>query len=154
MGSVFRERTEPVAVWLCFDFLSRHRTGGSSVIGYHLPESVPVFVRDLFCRGAHQLVIAQPGANARRWERIVWRFHNTRDDVLQEHVCYGDLRLHERLKMLPLLRQVRERGCNARQKALRKFKRFFWSSKPEDALRGSQKVVGVDHRSLPCEAKA
>src|SRR5258708_343093 len=40
------------------------------------------------------------------------------------------------------------------KKALRKFKGFFWSSKPEDALRGSQKVVGVDHRSLPCEAKA
>src|SRR5216683_5075635 len=40
------------------------------------------------------------------------------------------------------------------KKALRKFKSFFWSSKPEDALRGSQKVVGVDHRSLPCEAKA
>ena len=40
------------------------------------------------------------------------------------------------------------------KKTLRKFKGFFWSSKPEDALRGSQKVVGVDHRSLLCEAKA
>jgi hypothetical protein len=40
------------------------------------------------------------------------------------------------------------------KKALRKFKGFFWSSKPEDAFRGSQKFVGVDHRSLPCEAKA
>jgi hypothetical protein len=39
------------------------------------------------------------------------------------------------------------------KKALRKFKGFFWSSKPEDALCDAQKVVGVDHRSLPCEAK-
>ncbi len=39
------------------------------------------------------------------------------------------------------------------KKALRKFKGFFWSSKPEDSLCDSQKVVGVDHRSLPCEAK-
>src|ERR1700674_1372976 len=40
------------------------------------------------------------------------------------------------------------------KKALRKFKGFFWSSKPEDALDGSQKVVGVDHRSLPGETKS
>src|SRR5260370_41954575 len=39
------------------------------------------------------------------------------------------------------------------KKALRKFKGFSWSSKPEDALCDSQKVVGVDHRALPCEAK-
>src|SRR5258708_7056185 len=36
------------------------------------------------------------------------------------------------------------------KKPLRKFKGFFWSSKPEDALCDSQKFVGVDHRSLPC----
>jgi len=39
------------------------------------------------------------------------------------------------------------------KKALRKFKGFFWSSKAEHALCGSQKVVGVDHRSLPCEGQ-
>jgi|SRR5579859_70729 len=39
------------------------------------------------------------------------------------------------------------------KKAPRKFKGFFWSSKTEDALCDSQKVVGVDHRSLPCEVK-
>src|SRR5258707_9943403 len=114
--SVFTERNHSIAIRPCFDYLSRDRSGGSSVIGYHLPQSVSVFVREFFRRSADQLVVAQPGANARRWERIVWRFHNTRDDVLQEHVCYGDLRLHERLKMLPLLRQVRECGCNARLK--------------------------------------
>src|ERR1700693_1479085 len=32
------------------------------------------------------------------------------------------------------------------KKALRKFKGFLWSSKPEDSLCDSQKVVGVDHR--------
>src|SRR5260370_11969034 len=40
------------------------------------------------------------------------------------------------------------------KKALRKFKCFFCSAKPEDALRCSQKVVGADHRSSPCESKA
>src|SRR5271163_2003915 len=39
------------------------------------------------------------------------------------------------------------------KKALRKFKGFFWSSKPEDALCNSQKFVEVNHRSSPCEAK-
>ena len=92
------------------------RPGGASFIGYHRPESVSVFVRELFRRSADQLVVAQPGANARRWERIFWGFHNTCNDVLQEHVRYGDLRLYERLKMLPLLRQVRECGCDARLK--------------------------------------
>src|SRR5260370_4801679 len=105
MESVFMQRNHSIAIRPCLDYLSRDRSGGSSVIGYHLPESVPVFVRDLFRRSADQLVVAQPGANARRWERIFWGFHNTGNDVLQEHVCYGDLRLHERLKMLPLLRQ-------------------------------------------------
>jgi len=89
---------------------------GSSFIGYHPPESVSVFVRELFRRSADQLVVAQPGANASRRERIFWGFHNTGDDLLQEHVRYGDLRLYERLKMLPLLRQVRECGCDARLK--------------------------------------
>src|SRR6266478_4485716 len=64
-------------------------------------QSASVFVRELFRRSADQLVVAQPGAHARRWERIFWGFHNTGNDVLQEHVRYGDLRLHERLKMLP-----------------------------------------------------
>src|SRR5260370_709281 len=44
------------------------------------------------------------------------RFASTGNDVLQEHVRYGDLRLNERLKMLPLLRQVRECGGEARLK--------------------------------------
>jgi hypothetical protein len=39
------------------------------------------------------------------------------------------------------------------KKVVREFKGFLWSSKPEDSLCNSQKVVGVDHRSLPCEAK-
>src|SRR5229473_1477070 len=100
MESVFTERNHSVAIRPCFDYLSRDRSGGSSVIGCHLPQSVSVFVRELFRRSADQLVVAQPCANARRWE----------------HVRYGDLRLYERLKMLPLLRQVRECGCDARLK--------------------------------------
>ena len=40
------------------------------------------------------------------------------------------------------------------KKALRKFKGFFWGSKLEDAFCDSQKVVGEDHDSLPCEAKS
>ncbi len=116
MESVFTERNHSIAIRPCFDYLSRNRSGGSSVIGYHPPESVSVFVRELFRRSADQLVVAQPGAKARRWERIFWGFHNTGNDVLQEHVRYGDLRLYERLKMLPLLRQVRECGCDARLK--------------------------------------
>src|SRR5260370_41377402 len=39
------------------------------------------------------------------------------------------------------------------KKALRKFEGFFRSSKAENALCNSQKFLGVDHRSLPCEAK-
>src|SRR5260370_30665436 len=116
MESVFMERNHSIAIRPCFDYLSRDRSGGSSVIGYHLPQSVSVFVRELFRRSADQLVVAQPGANARRWERIFWGFHNTGNNVLQEHVRYGDLRLYERLKMLTLLRQVRECGCDARLK--------------------------------------
>src|ERR1700675_4320945 len=116
MESVFMKRNHSIAIRPCFDYLSRDRSGGSSVIGYHLPQSVSVFVRELFRRSADQLVVAQPGANARRWERIFWGFHNTGNDVLQEHVRYGDLRLCERLNMLPLLRQVRECGCDARLK--------------------------------------
>ena len=42
----------------CFDYLSRDRSGGSSVIGYDLPQSVSVFVRELFRRSADQLVVA------------------------------------------------------------------------------------------------
>src|SRR6266851_6672824 len=114
--SVFTERNHSIAIRPCFDYLSRDRSGGSSVIGYHLPQSVSVFVREFFRRCAYQLVIAQPGANASRREHIFWGFHNTGNDVLQEHVRYGDLRLYERLKMLPLLRQVRECGCDARLK--------------------------------------
>src|ERR1700719_1524114 len=138
MKSVFRVGNHPIALRPCFTIPARDRSGGSSVIGYHLPQSVSVFVGDLFRRSANQLVVAQPGANARRWQRIFWGFHNTGNDVLQEHVRYGNLRHYERLKKWPLL------------KALRKFKGFFWSSKPEDALCDSQKVGGVDHRSLPC----
>jgi hypothetical protein len=63
--------------------ISRDRSGGSSVIGYLLPQSVSVFVRELSRRSADQLVVAQPGANARRWERIFWGFHNTGNDVLR-----------------------------------------------------------------------
>ena len=111
-----QKRTYRIVVWLCFDFLGRNRTGGASFIGYHVPQSVSVFVRELFRRSADQLVVAQPGANACRGECVVGGFHNTGNDVLQEHVCYGDLRLYERLKMLPLRRQVRECGCDARLK--------------------------------------
>src|SRR5258708_22134888 len=82
-----------MVVWQCSDFLGRNRAGGPSVIGQHFPQSVSVFVRELFRRSADQLVVAQPGANARRWERIFWGFDNTGNDVLQEHVRYGDLRL-------------------------------------------------------------
>src|ERR1700675_3425959 len=39
------------------------------------------------------------------------------------------------------------------KKALRKFKGFFWSSNPENALCNSQKFVRVDHRSSPWDAK-
>ena len=88
------ERNHSIAIRPCLDYLSRDRSGGSSVIGYHLPQSVSVFVRELFRRSADQLVVAQPGANARRWERIFWGFDNTGNDVLQEHVRYGDLRLY------------------------------------------------------------
>src|SRR5207253_3856664 len=94
MESVFMERNHSIAIRPCLDYLSRDRSGGSSVIGYHLPQSVSVFVRELFRRSAHQLVVAQPGANARRWERIVRGFHNTGNDVLQEHVRYGDRKEH------------------------------------------------------------
>src|SRR5258708_12797159 len=107
MQCVFMEQTHSIAIRPCLDYLSRDRIGGSSVIGYHLPQSVSVFVRELFRRSADQLVVAQPGANASRREGIFWGFHNTRDDVLQEHVCHGDLRPHDRLKLLPLLRQLR-----------------------------------------------
>jgi hypothetical protein len=92
---------KPLQKWTChtvvrpwLNFPGRKRTGVSSVIDYHRPESVPVFVRKLFRRSTDQLVVAQPGANARRWERIFWGFHNAGNDVLQEHVRYGDLRLY------------------------------------------------------------
>ena len=86
MESAFKERNHPIVIRPCFDYLSRDCSGGSSFIGYHRPESVSVFVRELFRRSADQLVVAQPGANARRWERIFWGFDNTGNDVLQEHV--------------------------------------------------------------------
>src|SRR6266446_1043514 len=128
-----------------------NRSGGSSVIGYHLPQSVSVFVQELFRRSADQLVVAQPGANARRWERIVWRFHNTGNDVLQEHVRYGDLRLYERLKMLPLLRQVRECGCDARLKLRYGFSvitpaNLAFASRENERLLGSEASF---HRCFP-----
>src|SRR6266478_9422680 len=72
MESVFTERNHSIAIRPCFDCLSRDRSGGSSVIRYHLPQSVSVFVRELFRRSADQMVVAQPGANARRWEHIFW----------------------------------------------------------------------------------
>jgi len=99
-----------------FQGVATTRTDEASFIGYYRFENAPVFVRDFFRRSADQLVVAQPGANARRWKRIFRGFHNTGNDVLQEHVRYGNLRLYERLKMLPLLRQVRECGCDARLK--------------------------------------
>ena len=70
MESVFMERNHSIAIRPCFDYLSRDDSGGSSAIGYHLPQSVSVFVRELFGRSADQLVVAQPGANASGWERI------------------------------------------------------------------------------------
>src|SRR5712664_3360961 len=118
-----------------FYYPSRDRSGGSSVIGYHLPQSVSVFVRELFRRSADQLVVAQPGANARRWE----------------HVRYGDLRLYERLKMLPLLRQVRECGCDARLKLCYRVRviapaHLAFASRENERLLGSEASF---HRCFP-----
>src|SRR5260370_29396617 len=45
---VFQKGIQRIVVWPCSDFLGRNRTGGPSVIGYHLPQSVSVFVRELF----------------------------------------------------------------------------------------------------------
>ncbi len=151
MESVFTERNHPIAIRPCFDYLSRDRSGGSSVIGYHLPQSVSVFVRELFRRSADQLVVAQPGANACRWQRIFWGFHHTRDDVLQEHVRHGDLRLNERLKMLPLLRQVRECGCDARLKLCYRVRviapaHLAFASRENERLLGSEASF---HRCFP-----
>jgi hypothetical protein len=42
---------------------------------------------DLFRRGAHQLFVLQPGANAGRRECVFREFYNARNDVLQEDVC-------------------------------------------------------------------
>jgi len=56
MESVFTEWNHPVAIRPCSDYLSRDR-GGDSSIGYHLPQSVSVFVRELFRRSADQLVV-------------------------------------------------------------------------------------------------
>src|SRR6267143_4012342 len=151
MESVFRVRNHSIAIRPRFDYLSRDRSGGSSVIGYHLPQSVSVFVREFFRRCAYQLVIAQPGANASRRERIFWGFHNTRDDVLQEHVRYGDLRLHERLKMLPLLRQVRECSRDAGLKLCYRVRviapaHLAFASRKNERLLGSKAPF---HRCLP-----
>ena len=93
----------------CFDFLGRSRTCGSSFIDHHSLESVFVFGRDPFGRRAQQFFIAQPGANARRREGILRGFHNARNDVFQEHVSQGDLRLREGVKPLQLFCQVVER---------------------------------------------
>src|SRR6266478_7866910 len=49
---------------------------------------------------------------------------------------------------------VRDVCHGVSKKALREFKGFFWSSKPEDALCDSKKLIGVNHRSLACEAKS
>ena len=106
----FRPQTYQTFIGACFDFLGRNRTGRSSFIGYHLSESVSVFVRDLFRRGAHQLFIPQPGANTRRRERVFREFYNARNDVLQEDVSSGNLRMPKGAKTLHLLRQVRERS--------------------------------------------
>src|SRR5205807_8757371 len=40
------------------------------------------------------------------------------------------------------------------QKAYWEFQRFFRSAKTEDSFRNSEKFVGVDHCSLPCEARS
>src|SRR6266853_3189762 len=74
---------------------------------------------------------------------------NPRCMVIQ---CRFEIRVAE---VLPkdfnvLIRSVRHR---IGEKAPWEFKRFFWSSEPEDALSNSQKFMRVSHRSLPCEAK-
>ena len=48
------------------------------------------------------------------------------------------------------------RGVSHRigQKAYSEFQRFFRGAKTEDAFRNSQKFVGVDHCSLPCEVRS
>src|SRR5438132_1496416 len=49
---------------------------------------------------------------------------------------------------------IRSMGHRVGEKPQREFKCLFWRPKPEDALRSNQKFFGVDHRSLPCEAKS
>src|SRR5437660_12717274 len=60
------------------------------------------------------------------------------------------------LEVLPEDLNVPIRGVGHRigQKAYWEFQRFFRSAKTEDAFRSSQKFVGVDHCSLPCEARS
>src|SRR5216683_896046 len=74
---------------------------------------------------------------------------NTRCGVIQ---CRFEIIVAE---VLPENFNILVRGvCHGvSKKAFRKFKGFFRSSKAENALCNSQKFVGVDHRSLPCEAK-
>src|SRR5438874_981882 len=50
-----------------------------------------------------------------------------------------------------LIRSIRHR---VGEKPQREFKCLFWRPKPEDALGSNQKFCGVDHRSLPCQAKS
>src|SRR5260370_26070669 len=69
------------------------------------------------------------GVIQRRFEIIVAEVLPENFNILVRGVCHG-----------------------VRKKSLRRLKGFFWSSKPEDALCDSQKVVGVNHRSLPCGA--
>src|SRR6266851_5045215 len=70
------------------------------------------------------------GVIQRRFEIIVAEILPENFNILVRGVCHG-----------------------VGKKALRKFKGFFWGSKPEDALCEGQKFVGVNHRSLACEAK-
>src|SRR5439155_18862828 len=49
---------------------------------------------------------------------------------------------------------IRSIGHRVGAKPQRELNCLFWRPKPEDALRSNQKFFGVDHRSLPCEAKS
>src|SRR5260370_35294838 len=74
--SVFTERNHSIAIRPCFDYLSRDRSGGSAVIGYHLPQRVSVFFREFFRPSPDQLVVAQPWPKRPPVERLGWRVNN------------------------------------------------------------------------------
>src|SRR5260370_11189075 len=89
--SVFTERNHSIAIRPCFDYLSRDRSGGSSVIGDPLPQRVSVFVREFLRRSADPPCLTQTRADARRWERIVWRVPHTPHILPSVHLRFRRL---------------------------------------------------------------